>query len=175
MDMAKEITEEELQETEETPKKKGKFKLILIILLGVIGLGIGGGYFFYGDKIIRMVTGKGPATGEEGEKKKEKKYVPGHIMTLEPFIFNIMGNPSKFAKMSLGIELKDAKTAEESKKIMPAIRDKVLLVLGTKPTEVFLDVKQREQIKEELLKSLKSLFKDEKDLHAIYVTDIIIQ
>ncbi len=173
--MAKEIREEEVLETEGLPKKKGKFKLILIVLLGVIGLGIGGGYFFYGDKIIRMVTGKGPATGEEGEKKKEKKHVPGHIVTLEPFIFNIMGNPSKFAKISLGIELKDAKVAEESKKIMPAMRDKVLLVLGSKPTEVFLDVKQREQIKEELHKSLKGLFKEGADLQAVYVTDIIIQ
>ncbi|MBA4417578.1 MAG: hypothetical protein C0392_06680 [Syntrophus sp. (in: bacteria)] len=180
--MADESRNEEILEDDLEPKKKGKFKLILVIVLIVIGLGIGGGYYFYGDKVIRMVTGKAPAP-EESEKAKaekeeaetKKKHTPGHIVTLEPFVFNIMGNPSKFAKISLGIDVKDVKVAEETKKNIPAIRDKVLLILGSKPTEVYLDVKQREQIKQELQNALKVLFKNNDDLKAVYVTDIIIQ
>ena len=71
--------------------------------------------------------------------------------------------------------LKNAKAAEETRAIMPAGRDKVLLILGGKPMEAFLDVNQRNKIKEELTQGLKGLFKDGEDIYAVYVTDIIIQ
>ena len=167
--------QEEISSTEQptVKKKKGKFKLLLLIVVAVLGLGMGGTYFFYGHKIMKMLPGK--SAQAEGEKPKVKKGVPGPILTLEPFIFNLSGNASKFAKVSIGIEMKNVKVEEEAKKIMPAIRDKVLLVLGAKPVEAFLDVNQRNAVKQELHTNLKGLFKEGDDLAAVYVTDIIIQ
>ena len=153
-------------------KKKGKPKLLLLIILVVFGLGLGGVYFFYGNTIVTMVTGK-KAKPEAVE--KEKRHEAGPILTLEPFVFNLSGAPSRFAKVSIGIELKNAKAEEETRKIMPAMRDKVLLILGGKPTETFLDVNQRNKIKEEVCEGLKGLFKEKSDLSTVYITDIIIQ
>jgi flagellar protein FliL len=180
-----EDNQEELDVTEEEePKKKKKPLLLYLIILVVLGLGMGGAYYFYGHKIMAMLPGRSAASetaqkdkGKEGEKDKDKdkKHAPGPIVTLEPFIFNVAGNPSKFAKITLGIELKNAKVEEEVKKTMPAMRDKILLVLGVKPAEVFLDVNQRNAVKDELQQSLKGLFKESGDLNAVYVTDIIIQ
>jgi len=173
--------EEMTSKEEPTPKKKGKPKLLLLIIVLVLGLGMGGTYYFYGHKIMKMLPGRtAQAEGEkekdkEKEKSKDKKGVPGPILTLEPFIFNLSGNPSKFAKVSIGIEMKNIKVEEETKKIMPAIRDKVLLVLGAKPVEAFLDVNQRNTVKQELQTNLKGLFKESDDLAAVYITDIIIQ
>jgi flagellar protein FliL len=186
--MADENQEEvTLEEEEEKPvKKKGKLMLFLLVILIVLGLGGGAAYYFYGHKIMKMMPSR-PSAPEPAEKEKEKgketsketskdkKHVPGSIVSLEPFIFNVSGNPSKFAKVSLGIEVKDAKVAEETKKIVPAIRDKMLLVLGTKPAEAFLDVNQRNAIKDELQESIKGLFKESGELNTVYITDIIIQ
>ena len=171
--MPDENQEEITSQEEQTVKKKGKPKLLLLIIVLVLGLGMGGTYYFYGHKIMKMLPGRSAQAG--GEKPKEKKATPGPILTLEPFIFNLSGNASKFAKVSIGIEMKNIKVEEEAKKIMPAIRDKVLLVLGSKPVEAFLDVNQRNTVKQELQTNLKGLFKEGDDLAAVYVTDIIIQ
>ena len=167
-------------------KKKGKPKLLYLIILVVLALGGGGGYYFFGHKIMGMLPGKSAAPessekakekgkDKEKEKDKAKKHVPGAILTMEPFVFNIAGQQSRFAKISVALELKNQKVEEEAKKSVPAMRDKILLVLGVKPAEAFLDVAQRDKIKEELQESLKGLFKESEDLNAVYVTDIIIQ
>ena len=173
--MRDEDTEEVAVEGEEEPriKRKGKPKLLLLIILVVMGLGLGGVYYFFGDKIVAMVTGKPLKTASTPAPKK--KHMTGPILTLEPFVFNLSGASTRFAKISIGIEMKNAKAAEETRAIMPAIRDKVLLILGGKPMDAFLDVNQRNKIKEEVYEGLKSLFKDTEDLNAVYITDIIIQ
>jgi flagellar basal body-associated protein FliL len=165
----------EEQKTEETVKqgpeiRKGKPKIILLLILLVFCAAIGGAYYFYGDKLIKQYFG-GP--GKSVEKKKERAVGP--ILPLEPFLFNIAGSSSKLAKISVGIELKNPKTIEEAKKMVPMLRDRILSILASKGIEVLVDVKSRETIKEELHNALKGLFKSQDDINAIYITDIIIQ
>ncbi len=167
--MAEEINGQvEGQETA-PPKKKSKLTLILIILVVIIAAGAGGGYYFFGAKIFK----KAGAEQQEGEPKRKGGIGP--ILALEPFVFNLSGSPSKFAKITLGIELKDPKILEEGKKMMPAIRDQVLSVLGSKGPEALMDVAARDTIKKEIHGKLKGLFKDGADLNAVYITDIIVQ
>jgi flagellar basal body-associated protein FliL len=172
--MAEEQLEQEevtAEEQPQVPKKKGKLKLILLVVFIALGLGAGGTYFFFKDKIMQQFFGAEP---KAVEKKKEKKEV-GPILSLEPFLFNISGNSSKFAKVTIGVELKDAKILEETKKMVPMVRDKALSVLGSKGPEMLMDVASRNTIKEELGNALKPLFKEQGDITAIYITDIIIQ
>ena len=168
--MPEEEVKNENQEPQEKGKKKGKFKFILLIVCVVFCLGIGGTYFFYGDTILGIFFKKPP---KEHEKKIERTVGP--MLSLEPFLFNIAGNSTKFAKISIGIELKDIKILEEAKKMTPLMRDKILSVLGSKSTEVLMDVSSRDVIRQEVHNSLKSLFKKPADINAIYITDIIIQ
>ncbi len=180
----------EADEPQEEGKKKSKTKLILFLLLIVIFLGGGGaGYYFFSSKIVSFSNkimqkyfGKKPPEGEQQEggeqkdaKEHKKKELVGPILALEPFVFNMSGNQAKYAKVTLGIELKDPKIMEEAKKMVPVIRDKVLSILGAKAPEALMDVSQRNAIKSEVQTSLKSLFKDEEELRAVYITDIIIQ
>ncbi len=179
----------EAGEPQEEGKKKSKTKLILFLLLIVIFLGGGGaGYFLFSSKIksfsntiMEKYFGKKPPEGEQegGEQKDakehKKKEVVGPILALEPFVFNMSGNQAKYAKVTLGIELKDPKVMEETKKMVPVIRDKILSILGAKAPEALMDVNQRNIIKSEVQASLKMLFKDEEELRAVYITDIIIQ
>ncbi|MCX5813509.1 MAG: flagellar basal body-associated FliL family protein [Proteobacteria bacterium] len=171
MEEEEQIEEENIEQPEE--KKKGKFKLILLIVFLALIIGAGGTYFFFGDKIIQQFSGTPEGTVEPKKEKKEKAVGP--ILSFEPFLFNISGNSSRFAKVSIGIELKDVKVLEEAKKMVPIVRDRVLSVLGTKGPEMLMDVNNRNAIKQELYNALKNMFKDQGDLTAIYITDIIIQ
>lgn len=155
------------------PGKKGRSKFILIVvLLIIVGLGAGS-YFFFGKKYITEFLGKKPiGTASAATPKKE---AIGPILQLDPFVFNLSGNQSKYAKISLGIEVKDVKAMEETKKMIPLVRDRVLSIFGTKAPEVLMDVNQRESIKKELQASLKAIFKNEDELKAVYITDIIVQ
>lgn len=186
----KQKRKEDAPEEQEEGKKKSKLKLILFAVLILIFLGGGGaGYYFFSSKIMtfgknltQKYFGKKQAEdveqegGEQKEAKEQKKKEHvGPILALEPFVFNLSGNQAKYAKVTLGVELKDPKVLEETKKMVPVLRDKILSILGAKAPEALMDVAQRNTIKSEVQASLKTLFKDEEDLRAVYITDIIIQ
>jgi len=169
---------EKKKKTEGKPEKKGKTKLIFFLVIFVLCGAVAGGYFFYGDMIMKKYFGGHKAGQAQAQKEKEgekKKDGVGPILALEPFVFNLSGNSARFARVSLGIELKDPKIMEEAKKMVPAIRDKALSVLGTKVPEVLMDVNRRNEIKREIYGSLKDLFKNNEELRSVYITDIIIQ
>jgi flagellar protein FliL len=168
--MVEDVAQE--KQTEEQPEKQkgGKFRLILLSAMLVVVLGAGAGYVFLGDRLMNKLL---PGIAAPAEEKK--KHAVGPIIILEPFVFNISGNATKFAKVSLGVEVKDVKIQEEAKKMVPALRDRVLSVLGVKAPEILMDVRQRETLKKEIHEGVKGLFKDVSDVKAIYITDIIIQ
>jgi flagellar protein FliL len=168
--MAEELKQENTTEEESGKGKGGKFRLILLSAMLLVVIAAGAGYVFLGDKLLaKIIPGGGAPTSEK------KKQLMGPIIGLEPFVFNISGSSTKFAKVTLGIEVKDPKIQEEAKKMVPAIRDKVLSVLGAKTPEILVDVKQREVLKKEIQGSVTGLFKSGSDIKAVYITDLIIQ
>ena len=96
------------------------------------------------------------------------------MVSLEPFIINVLGTASRFVKISVAIELGNEKAVEHTKKMTPVIRDRMLTVLGAKPPEVFMDLNGRSAVKKELSDGVSGLFKD-KDFKGVYITDIIMQ
>jgi flagellar FliL protein len=167
-----EVAEMDQMEGQERPAKKGKFKLILIIVFVLIIAGGAGGYFVFGKKVMAKYMGNKADAAQAAPVKKE---VVGPILQLDPFVFNLTGNQSRYAKVTLGIEVKDVKAMEDAKKMIPVIRDRILSIFGTKAAEVLMDVDQRETIKKEVHASLKTMFPGEDGLKAVYITDIIIQ
>jgi flagellar protein FliL len=163
---------------QEAPKKKRSKRLFLLVILLLLVGSAAGAYAFYG-KLILDRFGIGDSAGRETAKKEaavEQKEgsSTGPILTLEPFIFNLAGNNTRFAKVSLAVHLQDAKAFEEAKKIVPVLRDKALTVLSAKSAEMLIDLNNRDLIKKELQESMKSLFKEKGGLNSVYITDIII-
>ena len=163
------MAEEQIEEVqqEEAPEKKGGFLKLMIIILGVVILGGGAGYFFYGKNALAKY-GQKPAV------KEEKKIEVGPTLALEPFIINVSGSTSRYVKISVAIELENEKAVEETKKIGPVIRDKMLTVLASKSPETFLDVNARNGMKKELSEAVIKLF-EKKAFKGVYITDIIMQ
>ncbi len=170
------MAEKEAQQTEEkqAPKKKGKFKLILLMFIAILCLGIAGVYFLYGNLIMERFFNKTPQETQHVAKKKIEKHL-GPIAPLEPFLFNIAGTSAKYAKITIGIQFKDHKLMEEAKNLTPAIRDKILTILSSKSLEILMDSGSRDSLKQEILNAIKVLLPKEDAVTAVYITDIMIQ
>jgi flagellar FliL protein len=173
------MAEEEIQESgavqSPPPKKKKGFLKTLLIVLVAAGLAGGAGYYFYGKTVMSERAQKRTLKDEARDDRKDNGRTEiGPIVSLDPFVMNVSGNSSRFVKMAVALEVRDAKTTEEVKKMTPAIRDAMLGVLGAKPPEAFMDVTGREAMKKELFDSVSGFF-TKGDLQAVYITDLIMQ
>jgi len=156
------------------PPKKQRSRFLVLFFLIVLAGGAAGAYSFYGDGILEHIIANGSGGRSRAMVEPKKGGSGGPILTLEPFIFNLAGNSSRFAKVSLAIGLQNAKAFEEAKKIVPVLRDKALTVLSGKSAEELIDITKRDSIKKELQNGLKDVFKEKEDLESVYITDIII-
>lgn len=127
----------------DAPKKKGSKKL-LIIILAVVLLVVGGG----GAAVFMMKKkAADAAAAEEGaEDSHEEAPAKGHAKTpptfvpLDPFTVNLADKDSeRFAQIGVTFEIDDPKVADEIKTYMPAIRNRVLLLLAAKSSAEMLD------------------------------------
>ena len=168
--MAEEQIEETIAAEAPVPEKARKGGIMKRLLAGLLiaGLAATGGYYFYGKKLLAHYI------PSQGAPTKQEKVEVGPILSLEPFIINVSGNSSRFVKISVALELRNAKAAEHGKQMTPVVRDIMLSVFGTKTPEAFMDVRERESMKKELFDGINRLFSDG-GLKAVYVTDIIMQ
>ena len=142
------------------PAKGGKKKLIIIIA-AVLVLVLGGG------GAAMLLLKKKPAEGEEdasgGHSKAESaepvkakpKHDPKHPPTfvpLDPFTVNLADKESeRYAQIGITLEIDDAKTADELKLYMPAIRNNILMVLAHKSAAEILTREGKEKLSKAIL------------------------
>jgi flagellar FliL protein len=166
--MAKERVEKEAIETpEEVPKKK-KGKL-LIILLAVIVLLAGvavGAYFFLFSK------------NQEGEKavfSKKTQEASGVNFSFEPFVVNLMdAGGTKYLKVSIQIELSDAKFIEKAKNRTPQIRDAIIILITNKTSEELITAEGKIILKDEIKQRANQILGEGTVLN-VYLTDFVMQ
>jgi flagellar basal body-associated protein FliL len=171
--MAKEAkAQQEPEGSEALPKKKGKFRLTVLLVLLIIVAAAGAGFYFFSDKLGFL--GIGNLTPKKAASSAKAKSI-GPILALEPFLFNTAGAAQKYAKISVGIEVKDEKSLEKVKKATPALRDRILATLAPLDQVALMDVKQHEKMKKDLGIVLNQLFGQEDIVRNIYIMDIIIQ
>lgn len=143
------------------PAAKGGKKKLIIIIAAVLVLVLGGG----GAAFVMMK--KAPAEGEEGADdgghakaeapvaKAKPKHDPKHPPTfvpLDPFTVNLADRESeRYAQVAVTLEIDDAKTADELKLYMPAIRNNILMVLSHKTAEQLLTREGKEKLATSIL------------------------
>ena len=132
--------------TDAVPVNKGKRKKLIIIgaALAVLLAAGGGGAFIVLKKRVAAAAAAAAAVdgeGEEGAAKEEAapklvkadlKHAPTFV-PLDPFTVNLADREAeRFAQVGITLELSDAKSADLLKAYMPAIRNNILLALGSK-------------------------------------------
>ncbi len=147
---------------------KTKKKLIILIAI-VLVLAIGGGaaaYFMLKKPDAAHAKGKPGEKAEHGEEAaaEEGAEEEGHadpktaltFVPFETFTVNLLPDPDeKFLQLDLTMEVKGAELAEKMKTQMPALRNRVLLLLTSKKASDISTPEGKAQLSEELLVELK--------------------
>lgn len=152
------------------PAPKSKKKLIVILAV-VLALAAAGGVttFFlmkkpeapqgkdpHGDKAGKAgaEAGESEEAAEEGEHADPKTALT--YLPFETFTVNLLPDPDdKFLQLDLTIEVKGVELAEKMKAQMPALRNRVLLLLTSKKATDISTPEGKAQLSEELLEELK--------------------
>ncbi len=139
-------------------------KPIILIAMAVINMLIvaGVGFMLYQGKKKEAAEPKidhvikGEAEAQEKEKHEEKEFV-GKVIPLEKFIINLAGSKGrKVASVSMELELKGEKVAEEIEKRKAQIRDIIIIILSSKTYEEVSAREGKDALRNEIKDTINS-------------------
>lgn len=175
----------------DAPAKSGKGRLIAIILGVVVALGGGGGaaWFMLG-KDAKAETAedggkKGKKSskakdGEESEEDGDGPKEPAKYLSLEPaFVVNLAGaDADRYLQVQVELMTRDPLAADAIKLHTPAIRDRLLLLFGTKSAEELSAREGRESLRQLALAEVQKVMNEETgedSVEALYFTSFVTQ
>lgn len=169
-------------------KKSGKKIILLAIVVIVLLAGAGSGFYFWKSSSTaaaevskkRNSRKSEPAEGEEGDAFKNS--LPNdedvkNVVELPAFIVNLADTEqARYLRMtvSLGIDGPEGKEAKPDQLFTTRVRNAMLTVLSDKKSEEILSVEGKAKLRKELLQAAQAA-SDEPMVHAIYITDFIVQ
>ncbi|MEJ5226363.1 flagellar basal body-associated FliL family protein [Thermodesulfovibrio sp.] len=147
-------------------KKKGKLLIIIILAVVVLLGGAAGAYFFLFSK------------GDDKDKAKTAKQTnvaQGVNFPLEPFVVNLMDQGgTKYLKVTVQIELADAKLMDTAKARTPQLRDAVITLLTNKTSEELITPEGKLMLKDEIKQRANQIL-GEGNVINVYLTDFVMQ
>jgi len=151
-----------------------KKTIIIIAAAGVLVLGaVGGGFFIMYKKLTEIDKIK--ASVESTAAPKEEKPVIGPLFALDSFIVNLADPGGKrYLRVTMQLELKDAKTHEHVTQRLPQVRDCILTVLPTRKVDDLQTVEGKTGLRNELIAKLNELL-GAGAVTKIYFTEFVIQ
>ncbi len=153
----------------EAPAKSSKKKLIIIIATALLAVGGGGaGWYFMHQKPAGKV-----------EKKHEEPPQAPVFVALETFTVNLQPDPDeKFLQLDATVQVANPEVAEHLKTQMPAVRNRLLMLLTSKKASDVSTSEGKTVLSDEMLAELKKPFaKGEKPLevNSVLFTSFVIQ
>ena len=171
----------------DAPAKSGKGKLIAIILGVVVALGGGGGAAWF------MLSKDAKAEAAEASGKKGKKSKadgdeeddggpkqPAQYLALDPaFVVNLAGTDAdRYLQVQVELMTRDPLAADAIKLHTPAIRDRLLLLFGTKTAEELASRDGRESLRQLALAEVQKVMNEETgedSVEALFFTSFVTQ
>ena len=155
--------------TEAPPPPKGKKKLIIIVaVVALVLAGAGGGAVFMMKKKAAAEaaeaadadteTTAGDTTPAKSAAKQDPKAVPVFV-PMDPFTVNLADREAeRYAQIGITLEIDDAKTGDQIKNYMPAIRNNILMAIADRTAADLMGregkTKLAEKIKRETARAL---------------------
>jgi len=150
--------------------KKGL--IILVVCFVIIALAVGAGLYVFWGKVSDPATGKGT---EEVAGKEEAKVKIKTLLSMETFVVNLADPGGKrYLRVTISIEIDDQDFMEETKKSVPQMRDKVLMILPTKTFKVIRTSSGKDALRKEIIAQLNPLLKNCK-ITNLYFQEFVIQ
>ena len=166
------------------PVANSKKKLIIIIAAVVVLAAAAGGAWFFMKSKEDAKKAKKP--GEHAEEVAEDEHAedPEHptppvFITLETFTVNLQPDPDeKFLQLDLSLQVKTPEEEAVLKGQMPAIRDRILLLLSSKQASQINTLEGKQALSKELLEEInRPLTEKGKPLKVkgVFFTSFVIQ
>jgi len=152
------------------PKKKSKLGLLLV--LGTVFLLSAGGFYAY-----TAIWAPEPQTGGEksGVKPEQLTEAVGEMFTLEPFVVNLSDPQGKrYLKLTVSMELESKEAVGKATKLVPKLRDMVIILLTSLTFEEVMTPEGKMQIRDELLARFNQILRPDR-VRNIYFTDFVVQ
>lgn len=152
---------------EEVAPPASKKKLILIIAAILALAGSSGAWYFLQHKsahkpVAQYIEQKAPV-----------------FVTLETFTVNLQADPDeKMLQLDISLQVVNPETAELIKAQMPAVRNRILLLLGSKGSTDILNNEGKKQLNDEILAELKKPFAPKAkppEVMGVFFTSFVIQ
>ena len=152
--------------------KKGL--MILVVCFVIIALAVGAGLYVLWGKVSETAPETLEGTEAVAEKKDGKVLVKS-LLSMETFVVNLADPGGKrYLRVTIALEIDDQDFVEEVKKIVPKMRDKVLLIL---PAKEFKDIQTssgKDALRKEILAQLNPLLNKCK-ITNLYFQEFVIQ
>jgi flagellar FliL protein len=132
------------------------------------------------EPIVAPTKGEAPASGGHGaahaEGAAEGTAIEGpQTVVLDPFTTNINdGTGRRFLKVSLSLEVADQAGADELKKMMPNIQDKILMLLSSQTMESISTLEGKERLRSQILREANTFMHASK-ISKVNYSQFIIQ
>ena len=147
-----------------------KKKLIIIIAAVVLLAGVGGGAWFFMHK-------------NAADPKKEVKHdEPAHapvFVTLDTFTVNLQPDPEeKFLQLEISLQVASPEEAELLKVQMPAVRNRLLMLLTSKSASDISTSEGKKQLSDEIIAEVKKPFSagaKPQEISGVFFTSFVIQ
>jgi len=151
-------------------------KKIIIVAVGVLllaGIGVGAMLFLKDDP---------PADAEAASAAADTqaKTADPLYQGLDPDFIVAFQNPKtvRFVKLSIEVMARDDDVIEAVKLHMPAIRDRVIMLLSSKDEDSLLDTEGKERLREEVLEAVQGVLQENTGtpgIEAVYFTNFVMQ
>jgi flagellar FliL protein len=190
---------------EEKPAGNPKKKLIIIIVaVLVLLIGGGAGWYFMQPKEDPKKVQKHGEHSEEGDHEEgadheedgdhdehadedEEEESGGHgeapagpaFLPLETFTVNLQPDPDeRFLQMDISLQFKTAAQADKMKALMPALRNRILLLLSSKLASEINTLEGKEALSAELLEAVNKPYEKKgkkQKVQGVFFTSFVIQ
>lgn len=151
------------------PEKSSKKKLIIIAAtLVLLGGGGGAAWYFMHQK-----------PDHKKEVKHEEPAKAPVFVTLETFTVNLQPDPDeKFLQLDLSVEVASPEAAELLKTQMPAVRNRLLMLLTSKSATDISSMEGKKQLSDEIIAEVKKPFSagaKPQEVSDVFFTSFVIQ
>lgn len=175
--MAEDSKDRDDMEQEGGKKKKS---MLLFIIIGIVVLLVAGGAAFFflappsGDEEIARAIEKDDAEEPEMPDASWTQEM-GVIKELSPFVVNLADPQARhFLKASISLELKDDQSAEMVTKLMPRIRNDILMLFSSQTMEDIISQEGKVRLRDEIIARITHIL-GPNHLKNVYFTQFVVQ
>ncbi len=174
--MAKKKKDPASDNSKETGKKGGsKLLLIIIVLLLLVIAGGAGAFFLLYSAPSDEEIAKEIQKDETPKVSSSEEPQIGITIELKPFIVNLADpKASHFLKATITLEVKDDKTKDLTEKMLPKIRNDILLLLSSQTLEDVISIEGKVRLRDEIIARVSRIIGRGR-LKNVYFSQFVVQ